>query len=152
MTPRSLTVGLIAGNAIAWAGLVMIALYQFGMLGFSRHGEMPEIATLAPTTVIPPDSPRIDGRRNPFDLTGTHWKIGPAAASVTAESSATDIRGVLQLPGVCAVVTSQGAVRIGETMAGGKFSGIRGSKVIVEQQDGRQELDLPGTGEQPWNR
>lgn len=141
MTQRGFTLGLLAGNVLAWAGLIAFVLYQLGFLALHGHVALPDIQPLAARAATPPESPAQVAARNPFDAAGAQWK--PRTDTAGPIPGRHDIRGIVQLPGVRAIVTGSGTVKQGEPLAGGKFSGIRADKIVIDQESGKQELDLP---------
>ena len=139
MTLPNMTTGLWLGNALGILLLLLVALYQLGGVIFGTGTQLPQVLPLT-AQPIPQAGLRPDiGSRNPFDSFNTRWKT--SAEKNPAPSG--ELRGVIMLPGVQAIVTNSGTVHLGETLAEGRVAKIMGDKIIVEQGNGNRELELP---------
>lgn len=133
------TAGLWLGNALGISLLLLIVVYQLGGAGLDLGAQLPQVLPLAAQPVTHLGLEANAGNRNPFDPSATRWKIsGENNPAITGE-----LRGVILLPGVQAVVTSSGAVHLGESLTEGRITRISGNKVIVEQGNGSMEMELP---------
>lgn len=142
MTPPNLTVGLWLGNALGAALLLLAAFYQFGGAVFGAGARLPQVQPLVARPVPQPSASAGIGARNPFDPSIAHWRASGAGAPALAG----ELRGVILLPGVRAVVTNSGTVRPGETMTEGRVIRILDNGIIVEQGQGNREIKLPSAG------
>lgn len=132
------TTGLWLANAFGISLLLLIVAYQFGGAFFGLGAQLPPVLPLVVQPVPQPGLEANAGSRNPFDSSSAHWKTSSGKTAASGE-----LRGVILLPGVQAVVTSSGAVHLGETLTGGRVAKILDDKVVVEQENGNREMELP---------
>jgi hypothetical protein len=133
------TTGLWMGNLFGILFLLLAVAYQLGGAIFASGAHMPEINPLSVQPVPQPETRTDIGSRNPFDPSAARWKAsGGNNPAITGE-----LRGVILLPGVQTVVTSNGTVRVGETLPEGRVVRILDDKIVVEQGGGNKELELP---------
>ena len=139
MTLPNPTTGLWLGNALGLLLLLLAALYQFGGVIFGMGAQLPQVLPLTAQPIPQPGLQADIGSRNPFDSSSTRWKTaGGNSPAITGE-----LRGVILLPGVQAVVTNNGAIHLGEMLAEGRVAKILDNKIIVEQGGVNREIKLP---------
>ena len=139
VTPPNLTAGLWLGNALGLALLLLAAFYQLGGAVFGAGARLPQVQPLAARPVPQPSAKIGIGDRNPFDSSVAHWR----ASGASVPTMAGELRGVILLPGVQAVVTNSGTVRPGEMMTEGRVIRILDNRIIVGQGEGNREIKLP---------
>ena len=133
------TAGLWLGNAFGILLLLLIVAYQIGGAVFDMNAPLPKVQPLAAQPIHQPEPQADIGNRNPFDSSAARWKTDAEKNSALSG----ELRGVIMLPGVKAVVTKGGAVHLGEALAEGRITKIMGDKIIVEQGDASREMELP---------
>lgn len=132
-----LVVGLWLGNAVAFA-LVIAALYsQLGAL-FVPTRDGAEWQSIQPQPLRVPETPNIQGLKNPFDPGAVHWQ----AAERRAEPGGRELQGIMLLPGVRAAVTGSGVVYPGGQVSGGRLAEITRDGMIIRQESQTQEIKL----------
>lgn len=143
MSRITATVALWLASGTALAAAVIL----FGILAWRMSsggsGTLPEITPLKIAMLEFPAIATEPGKRNPFDPSGNHWQDARADLAPAAERGA--LSGLIVLPGLRLAITNTGVVKPGETLAGGKFRGIRGDQITIETATGGLEkIDGPG--------
>ena len=139
LSAAKLTTGLWIANSLAVLLLAGSAWYQARLLFGPLATEFPSDLTLKPAPYKAPQPMALVFASNPFDPTGKAWM----AKDAPKKSGAGQLHGYMELPGTKSVLTANGVVRKGDSLANGKMVDIQKDEVIVQQATGNVALPLP---------
>lgn len=137
---RNPTTALWLLNAFGAILVISAAAYRIGPALLGGDVTMPKIGAIPAQPIQQLAAIPGTGDRNPFDPASVRWG---GAQPVDIPAQAGELRGIIRLPGIRLAVTGSGTVRIGEPVAGGKVRRILNDRIVVENEMGMKEIELP---------